>query len=155
MKLMAASSMSTSTDGRRTMSATMPALRAPRMSDKSFERARQGRRRRRVLRAAIDNVTPMSLIGTFETWRPALTMSVSGSSRPTTKMTRLTLLGLDRLPYASTRSISEICIRRCEPVHICPARLVPPTSGALQRGREKCVPSFLSSPRLRPSSQLA
>jgi hypothetical protein len=63
------------------------------MSDKSFERARQGRRRRRVLRAAIGNVTPMSLIGTFETWRPALTMSVSGSSRPTTKMTRLTLLG--------------------------------------------------------------
>jgi hypothetical protein len=37
------------------------------MSDKSFERHRQGRRRRRVLRAAIGNVTPMSLIGTFET----------------------------------------------------------------------------------------
>jgi hypothetical protein len=61
----------------------------------------------------------------------------------------------DRLPYASTRSISEICIRRCEPVHIDPAGLVPPSSGALQRGRVKCVPSFLSSPRLRPSSQLA
>src|SRR4029077_13236351 len=65
-------------------------------------------------------------------------------------MTRLTLLGLDRLPYASTRSISEICIRRCEPVHICAARLVPRSSGALQRGREKCVPSFLPSRRLRP-----
>jgi hypothetical protein len=36
----------------------------------------------------------MSLIGTFETWRPTLTMSdfqgKTGSSRPTTKMTRLT-----------------------------------------------------------------
>ena len=34
------------------------------MSDKSFRRHRQGRRRRRVLRAAIGNVAPMSLIGT-------------------------------------------------------------------------------------------
>ena len=66
----------------------------------------------------------------------------------------MTLLGLDRLPYASTRSISEICSRRCEPVHIDPARVVPPSSGALQRGREKCVPSFLSSRHPRPSSQL-
>jgi hypothetical protein len=65
------------------------------------------------------------------------------------------ILGLDRLPYASAPSISEICIRRCEPVHICPARLVPRSSGALQRGREKCVPSFLPSQRLRPFSQLA
>ena len=46
--------------------------------------------------------------------------------------------------YSSARSISEICIRQCEPVHIDPARLVPPpSSGALQRRREKCVPSFL------------
>jgi hypothetical protein len=43
------------------------------MSDKSFERPRQGRRR--VQRAAIGNVTPMSLIGTFETCRRTLRMS--------------------------------------------------------------------------------
>ena len=77
------------------------------------------------------------------------------SALPRERFSPMTQLGLDRLPYASTRSISEICIRRCEPVHIDPVRLVPPSSGALQRGREKCVPSFLPSPRLRPSSQLA
>jgi hypothetical protein len=43
------------------------------MSDKSFERSRQGRRR--VQRAAIGNVTPMSLIGTFETCRWTLKMA--------------------------------------------------------------------------------
>ena len=46
------------------------------MSDKSFKRHRQGRRRRRVLRAAIGNVTPMSLIGTNRTNRAGLLMSV-------------------------------------------------------------------------------
>jgi hypothetical protein len=35
------------------------------MSDKSVKRHRQGRRRRRVLRATISNVTPMSLIGRY------------------------------------------------------------------------------------------
>ena len=40
------------------------------------------------------------------------------------------------------RSISEICSRRCELVHIDPSRVVPPSSGALQRGREKCVHPF-------------
>src|SRR5947207_3040218 len=67
---------------------------------------------------------------------------------------RLAQLELDRLPYQSARSISKICIRRCEPVHIGAARLVPASTGALQCGREKCVPSFLPSRRLRPSSQL-
>ena len=77
------------------------------------------------------------------------------TSQSALRLLSLTQLGLDRLPYTSTRSISEICSRRCEPVHIDPARVVPPSSGALQRGREKCVPSFLSSPHPRPSSQLA
>ena len=71
------------------------------------------------------------------------------------RMQRLTQLELDRLPYQSARSISKICIRRCEPVHIGAARLVPASTGAPQCGREKCVPSFLPSRRLRPSSQLA
>jgi hypothetical protein len=52
-------------------------------------------------------------------------------------LTALTQLGLDRLPYTFARSISKICIRRCEPVHIGPTRLVAPSTGALQRGREK------------------
>jgi hypothetical protein len=51
------------------------------MSDKSFERPRQGRRRRRVLRAAIGNVTPMSLIGTFATCRLHRAMSVHGGPK--------------------------------------------------------------------------
>jgi hypothetical protein len=42
------------------------------MSDKSFRRHRQGRRRRRVLRAAIGNVTPMSLIGSAPRRRGSL-----------------------------------------------------------------------------------
>ena len=101
----------------------------------------------------------MAVRGTFATCRWTPTMSVDGG-RPEvnggrSKAAFLTQHGLDRLPYASTRAISEICIRRCEPVHIDPARLVPPSSGALQRGREKRVPSFLPSRRLRPSSQLA
>lgn len=66
-----------------------------------------------------------------------------------------TQLGPDRLTYTSAQSISKICIRPCEPVHIFPARLVPPSNGAVQRGRGKCVPSFLPSRRLRPFSQLA
>jgi Protein of unknown function (DUF3551) len=46
-------------------------------------------------------------------------------------------------------------IRRCEPAHIELARLVPRSIGGLQRGREKCVPSFLPSRRLRPVTAVA
>jgi hypothetical protein len=48
------------------------------MSDKSFERPRQGRRR--VQRAAIGNVTPMSPIGTKQACRSSPCMSASSQT---------------------------------------------------------------------------
>ena len=46
-----------------------------------------------------------------------------GSGAQTAKVTRMTQLRLDKPPYISAPSVSEICIRPCEPVHIHRARL--------------------------------
>jgi hypothetical protein len=90
--------------------------------------------------------------------------SVGGRSRTSPERTPAIARAISRRAgeNRSGRASLPICavdlrkfIRRCEPVHIEPARLVPPSTGAPQRGREKCVPSFLPSRLLRPSWQLA
>lgn len=54
------------------------------MSDKSFERPRQGRRR--VQKAAIGNVTPMSLIGTKQACRSSPCISASSQTATSTSI---------------------------------------------------------------------